>query len=69
MKILKVLGNEERRAKHKEIFEKCLKEVGIEKEDLHKAHEAHKNGEEPDQKIKCFEACLAKEMGTVRTYY
>ncbi|XP_044594406.1 general odorant-binding protein 56h-like isoform X1 [Cotesia glomerata] len=60
-----VLGDEEKRAKMKATFEKCLKEGGIEKEELHKAHEAQKNGEEPDQKIKCFTACMAKEMGAM----
>ncbi|XP_074100217.1 general odorant-binding protein 56d-like [Cotesia typhae] len=63
--VVGVLGNEERKAKHKATFEKCLKEGGIEKEELHKAHEAYKNGEEPDQKVKCFDACLAKEMGAM----
>ncbi|XP_057340456.1 general odorant-binding protein 56d-like [Microplitis mediator] len=59
--VVGVLGDDDMKEKHKEIFKKCAEEAGVTKEDLHN----HKKDEEPETKVKCFHACVAKAEGAM----
>ncbi|XP_074100188.1 general odorant-binding protein 56h-like [Cotesia typhae] len=58
-----VLGEMPSEPEHAEMMKKCITEAGIDESDTKNLF--HMSQEEPSQKVKCFHACLSREMGVM----